>query len=84
MNASGYVDNMNTLDKQIKGVIESSVARTMNIKIPLQDNEQERNLLVQIIREQELQRQKINSLIMAFEQLRADIMVIVHHHEYNC
>lgn len=75
---------MNTLDKQIKGVIENSISRTMNIKIPLQDNEQERNLLVQIIREQELQRQKINSLIMAFEQLRADIMVIVHHHEYNC
>lgn len=75
---------MNTLDKQIKGVIENSISRTMNIKIPLQDNEQERNLLIQIIREQELQRQKINSLIMAFEQLRADIMVIVHHHEYNC
>ena len=75
---------MNTLDKQIRGVIEKSVSKTMNIKIPLQDNEQERNLLVQIIREQELQRQKINSLIMAFEQLRADIMVIVHHHEYNC
>lgn len=75
---------MNTLDKQIKGVIENSISRTMNIKIPLQDNEQEKNLLIQIIREQELQRQKINSLIMAFEQLRADIMVIVHHHEYNC
>ena len=75
---------MNTLDKQIKGVIENSISRTMNIKIPLQDNEQERNLLIQIIREQELQRQKINSLIMAFEQLRTDIMVIVHPHEYNC
>ena len=75
---------MNTLDKQIKGVIENSISKTMNIKIPLQDNEQERNLLIQIIREQELQRQKINSLIMAVEQLRADIMVIVHHHEYNC
>lgn len=75
---------MNTLDKQIKGVIENSISKTMNIKIPLQNNEQERNLLIQIIREQELQRQKITSLIMAFEQLRADIMVIVHHHEYNC
>ena len=75
---------MNTLDKQIKGVIENSISKTMNIKIPLQNNEQERNLLIQIIREQELQRQKINSLIMAFEQLRTDIMVIVHHHEYNC
>ena len=75
---------MNTLDKQIKGVIENSISRTMNIKIPLQDNEQERNLLIQVIREQELQRQKINSLIMAFEQLRTDIMVLVHHNEYNC
>ena len=75
---------MNTLDKQLKGVIENSISKTMNIKIPLQNNEQERNLLIQIIREQELQRQKITSLIMAFEQLRADIMVIVHHHEYNC
>ena len=75
---------MNTLDKQIKGAIENSISRTMKIKIPLQENDDERNLLVQIIREQELQRQKINSLILAFEQLRADIMVIVHHHEYNC
>ena len=47
---------MNTLDKQIKGVIENSISKTMNIKIPLQDNEQERNLLIQIIKEQELQR----------------------------
>ena len=75
---------MNTLDKQLKGIIENSISKTMNIKIPLQDSEQERKLLIQIIREQELQRQKINSLIMAFEQLRTDIMVIVHHHEYNC
>lgn len=75
---------MNTLDKQIKGVIENSISRTMNIKIPLQDNEQERNLLIQIIKEQELQRQQIKYLRIAFEQLRADIMVIVHHHEYNC
>ena len=78
------MSKMNTLDKQIKGVIENSISRTMNIKIPLQDNEEEKNLLIQIIREQELQRQKINSLIMAFEQLRTDIMVIFHHHEYNC
>ena len=53
---------MNTLDKQIKGVIENSISKTMNIKIPLQDNEQERNLLIQIIKEQELQRQQIKSL----------------------
>lgn len=75
---------MNTLDKQLKGIIENSISRTMDIKIPLQQNEQERNLLIQMIKEQELQRQQIKSLRMAFEQLRADIMVIVHHHEYNC
>lgn len=75
---------MNTLDKQLKGIIENSISRTMDIRIPLQENEQDRNLLIQMIKEQELQRQQIKSLRMAFEQLRADIMVIVHHHEYNC
>ena len=75
---------MNTLDKQLKGVIENSISRTMKIKIPLQENDNERNLLMQIIREQEIQEQQIKALRIAFEQLRADIMVIVHHHEYNC
>lgn len=75
---------MNTLDKQLQGIIQDSISRTINVKIPLQENEQERNLLIQMIKEQELQRQQIKSLRMAFEQLRADIMVIVHHHEYNC
>ena len=75
---------MNTLDKQLKGVIENSISRTMKIKIPLQENDNERNLLLQIIREQEIQEQQIKNLRIAFEQLRADIMVIVHHHEYNC
>lgn len=75
---------MNTLDKQIKGVIESSISRTMNIKLPLQSNEDEKNLLLHIIKEQEAQASNIRALRMAVEQLRADIMVIVHHHEYNC
>ena len=75
---------MNTLDKQLKGIIENSISRTMKIKIPLQENDNERNLLMQIIREQEIQEQQIKALRIAFEQLRADIMVIVHHHEYNC
>lgn len=75
---------MNTLEKQLKGVIENSISRTMKIKIPLQENDNERNLLMQIIREQEIQEQQIKALRIAFEQLRADIMVIVHHHEYNC
>ena len=75
---------MNTLDKQLKGVIENSISRIMKIKIPLQENDNERNLLMQIIREQEIQEQQIKALRIAFEQLRADIMVIVHHHEYNC
>jgi hypothetical protein len=70
---------MNTLDRQIKGVIESSISRTMNIKLPLQSNDEERNLLLHIIKEQEEQRNNIRALRMAFEQLRSDIMVIVHH-----
>lgn len=75
---------MNTLDKQIKGVIESSISKTMNIKIPIQENDYERNMLVEIMKEQEKQAQQIRALRMAIEQLRTDIMVIVHHHEYNC
>lgn len=75
---------MNTLDKQIQGIIQNSVSKTMNIKIPIQDNEQERNLLLQIIKEQEELKSNMKSLRIGFEQLRADIMVIVHHHEYNC
>ena len=43
---------MNTLDKQLKGIIEDSISKTMNIKIPIQSNEAERNLLLQIINNQ--------------------------------
>lgn len=75
---------MNTLDKQIKGVIENSISKTMNIKLPIQSNDEERNLLLHIIKEQEELKNNMKSLRIAFEQLRADIMVIVHHHEYNC
>lgn len=75
---------MNTLDKQIKGVIENSISRTMNIKIPLQNNDNERNLLIEIMKEQKMQEQQIRSLKIAIEQLKSDIAVIVHHHEYNC
>ena len=32
---------MNTLDKQLKGIIENSISRTMKIKIPLQENDNE-------------------------------------------
>lgn len=75
---------MNTLDKQIKGVIENSISKTMNIKLPIQSNDEERNLLLHIIKEQEELKNNMKSLRIGFEQLRADIMVIVHHHEYNC
>lgn len=75
---------MNTLDKQIKGVIENSISKTMNIKLPIQSNDEERNLLLHIIKEQEELKNNMKSLRIAFEQLRTDIMVIVHHHEYNC
>lgn len=75
---------MNTIGKQIEGLIQDSVSRTMNIKLPLQDNDQERNMLIEIMKEQERQKQQIRALRIAVEQLRSDISVIVHHHEYNC
>ena len=43
---------MNTLDKQIQGVIENSISKTMKIKIPLQSSDYEKNLLIQIIKNQ--------------------------------
>ncbi len=44
---------MNTLDKQLQGIIQNSVSRTMNIKIPLQENTEDRNLLLQVLKTQE-------------------------------
>lgn len=75
---------MNTLDKQLKGIIEDSISKTMNIKIPIQSNEVERNLLLQIINNQAEIKREIASLRMGIAQLRSDISVIKHHHEYYC
>ena len=75
---------MNTLDKQLKGIIEDSISKTMNIKIPIQSNEAERNLLLQIINNQAEIKREIASLRMEIAQLRSDISVIKHHHEYYC
>lgn len=75
---------MNTLDKQIQGVIQNSISKTMNIKIPLQSSEEERNILLQILNEQAELKQKMAMLRLSIESLRSDIAVIKHHHEYNC
>lgn len=73
---------MNTIGKQIEGLIQDSVSRTMNIKLPLQDNDQERNMLIEILKEQETLKQAIHSLIRQVYQLNSDIETIVHHHSY--
>lgn len=75
---------MNTLDKQIQGVIQNSISKTMNIKIPLQNNEEERNILLQILKEQAELKQKMTMLRLSIENLISDIAVIKHHHEYYC
>ena len=33
---------MKTLEKQLQGIIQNSVSKTMNIKIPLQENTEDR------------------------------------------
>ena len=43
---------MNTLEKQLQGIIQNSVSKTMNIKIPLQENTEDRNLLLQVLKAQ--------------------------------
>ena len=75
---------MNTLDKQIQGVIENSLSKTMKIKIPLQSNDYEKNLLIQIIKNQSSIQEQIIRLKAVIAQLRSDIAVIKHHHEYYC
>lgn len=75
---------MNTLDKQLKGIIENSISKTMNIKIPVQYSEQEKNVLFQLLREQTELKQRIILLNFSIESLRSDIAVIKHHHEYYC
>lgn len=75
---------MNTLDKQIQGVIQNSISKTMNIKLPVQYSEQEKNILLQILTEQRELKQRIALLGFSVESLRNDIAVIKHHHEYYC
>lgn len=53
---------MESLDKQIQDIIQDSVSRTMNIKVPLQSNIEERNLLLEILRNQERLNKKIESI----------------------
>lgn len=75
---------MTTLDKQLKGIIENSLSKTMNIKIPLQNNNYEKNLLLQVIKNQSIILERITKLRAEVSLLRSDIAVIKHHHEYYC
>ena len=53
---------MKSLDKQIQDIIQDSVSKTMNIKVPLQSNMEERNLLLEILRNQERLNKKMQSI----------------------
>ena len=75
---------MNTLDKQLNGIIEKSVLNSINIKIPIENTTNEENILNKIMYKQIEIEQQIKSLRISIEKLRTDISVIKHHHEYNC
>ena len=53
---------MKSLDKQIQDIIQDSVSKTINIKVPLQSNMEERNLLLEILRNQERLNKKMESI----------------------
>ena len=72
----------NTIDKQIKEMIESSISRNMNIKLPIQSNEAEKNLLVQIINNQTEIIKEITSIRMCVAQLKTDVSGLKRQFEY--
>lgn len=76
--------NNNSLGNQLKGIIEESLSQTMSIKVPISTNESDRDLLIQIAREQQLLAKEIRKLQMQMHILDTDIQTIVHHHRYNC
>ena len=76
---------MNTLGKQLEGIIEKNLQKTMNIKIPINvDDINNDNLLMKVYLEQQEQRKQLSYIRFMIDQLRSDIQKIVHHHEYNC
>lgn len=64
---------MKSLDKQIQDIIQDSVSRTMNIKVPLQSNIEERNLLLEILRNQERLNKKIESIYIKIAMMNNQI-----------
>lgn len=73
---------MNTLEKQLQGIIEKNVAKTMNIKIPLQENTEDRNLLVQVLRVQMKIQEDIKRIQVSLSTMSSQINVLNHHHDY--
>ena len=72
----------NTIDKQIKEMIESSISRNMNIKLPIQSNEAEKNLLVQIINNQTEIIKESTSIRICVAQLKTDVSGLKRQFEY--
>lgn len=60
---------MKSLDSQLQGIIQNSISRTMNIKVPIQKNDQERNLLNEIIETQK-------NILIELENIKAVTRVI--------
>lgn len=73
---------MKTLDKQLQGIIQNSVSKTMNIKIPLQENTEDRNLLLQVLKTQEKIQEDIKRIQVSLSTMSSQINVLNHHHDY--
>ena len=68
--------------KQLQGIIQNSVSRTMNIKIPLQENTEDRNLLLQVLKAQVKIQEDIKRIQVSLSTMSSQINVLNHHHDY--
>ena len=73
---------MKTLEKQLQGIIQNSVSKTMNIKIPLQENTDDRNLLLQVLKAQVKIQEDIKRIQVSLSTMSSQINVLTHHHDY--
>ena len=71
-----------TLEKQLQGIIQSSVSKTMNIKIPLQENTEDRNLLLQVLKAQVKIQEDIKRIQVSLSTMSIQRNVLNHHHDY--
>lgn len=69
---------MNTLEKQLQGIIQNSVSKTMNIKIPLQENTEDRNLLLQVLKAQVKIQEDIKRIQVSLSTMSSQINVLNH------